>query len=241
MAGISSKASGKIENKMKFNDGTELNNDFDLSLYETPFRGYDPQIGRFWQIDPLADDFFENSPFVFSNNNPVLLNDPTGLFADSVKNKSGEWVYFDNQDLVEVVVRPSVKHMNAWQKDMFYARNLTYNLETGGYDLNNNSNYDAVTQNFLDSYHRMVQKEHEFDKAVGGFVQEGILFAVPWGRVIKGASWAYKATKLNQVLKVSNSGKVFWSGGPVAREAAEAFAKANAIKTLDITNIVKAL
>jgi hypothetical protein len=48
MAGISSKTAGKLENRRKFNDGTELTNNFDLSLYETPFRDYDPQIGRFW-------------------------------------------------------------------------------------------------------------------------------------------------------------------------------------------------
>ena len=35
MAGISSKAAGKLENRRKFNDGTELNTDFDINLYET--------------------------------------------------------------------------------------------------------------------------------------------------------------------------------------------------------------
>ncbi|HEX2846731.1 MAG TPA: hypothetical protein VHN59_09280 [Chitinophagaceae bacterium] len=53
MAGISSKALefGNPENKRKFNRGTELNTDFNINLYETAFRGYDPQIGRFHQID----------------------------------------------------------------------------------------------------------------------------------------------------------------------------------------------
>ena len=46
-------------------------------------------------------------------------------------------------------------------------------------------------QNFLSSYHKMKQREHEFDKGVGAVVQEGILFAVPWGRVVKGKGWVY--------------------------------------------------
>jgi RHS repeat-associated protein len=88
MAGISSKAIGRIENKYKFNDGTELDNkEFTdgsgLDLYSTEFRSYDPQIGRFLQIDDLADWNEGWSPYVFANNNPILLNDPLGLSSDT--------------------------------------------------------------------------------------------------------------------------------------------------------------
>ena len=79
MAGISSKAAGKLENRHKFNNGTELTNDFDINLYETPHRGYEPQIARFWQIDEFGEVFEEWSPFVFGLNNPIGFNDPEGL------------------------------------------------------------------------------------------------------------------------------------------------------------------
>jgi RHS repeat-associated protein len=79
MAGISSKAAGKLENKRKFNDGTEFNTDLGLDWYETRFRGYDPQIGRFCQSDPWADVTYENSQYAFANNNPLTFNDPLGL------------------------------------------------------------------------------------------------------------------------------------------------------------------
>jgi RHS repeat-associated protein len=83
MAGISSKAAGGLENNRKFNDGTELNNNFDISLYETDFRSYDPQIGRFVQIDELADYDYRTSPYTYANNNPILINDPLGLQSDT--------------------------------------------------------------------------------------------------------------------------------------------------------------
>ena len=85
MSGISSKAAGKLENRYKFNDGTELNNSFDISLYETDFRLYDPQIGRFAQVDELAVLDYDISPYVFANDNPILMNDPLGLAPEIAK------------------------------------------------------------------------------------------------------------------------------------------------------------
>ncbi len=85
MAGISSKAlNGIVENKYKFNEGTELaNKEFSegsgLELYETTFRSYDPQIGRFHQIDPLTHITDNWTPYAFVQNNPLLYNDPLGL------------------------------------------------------------------------------------------------------------------------------------------------------------------
>ena len=83
MAGISSKSAGKLDNRKKFNAGTELNTDFDINLYETNFRSLDPQVGRFWQIDPYSDIIVELSPYNFASNNPISRNDPLGL-KDSI-------------------------------------------------------------------------------------------------------------------------------------------------------------
>jgi RHS repeat-associated protein len=81
MAGISSKAFNILETRNKFN-GIELSNDLDLGWYETICRVYDPQVGRFAQIDPLSFMSKSASPYVFGNNNPVKYNDPLGLISD---------------------------------------------------------------------------------------------------------------------------------------------------------------
>jgi RHS repeat-associated protein len=88
MAGISSKAAGKSENRRKFNDGTELESkEFSdgsgLELYGTDFRSYDPQIGRFHQKDPLGEWTESWSLYSFAYNNPILFNDPLGLSSDT--------------------------------------------------------------------------------------------------------------------------------------------------------------
>jgi RHS repeat-associated protein len=79
MSGISSKADGKLENRYKFNEGTERTTDLDLNWDETAFRSYDGQLGRFHQIDPLLELAHNWSPYSYVQNNPLLFNDPFGL------------------------------------------------------------------------------------------------------------------------------------------------------------------
>ncbi|RFM26759.1 DUF6443 domain-containing protein [Deminuibacter soli] len=89
MAGISSKAAGKLENRFKYNSGNELQSrEFDdgsgLDLYDAVHRMYDPQLGRFVQIDRLGDISHDMSLYGFAANNPILHNDPLGLKEKAV-------------------------------------------------------------------------------------------------------------------------------------------------------------
>ena len=61
----------------KFNAGSELEEMTDW--YSTPFRKYDPSLGRFHGVDALADMYTSVSPSQYGLNNPISYNDPTGL------------------------------------------------------------------------------------------------------------------------------------------------------------------
>ncbi|WP_041263628.1 RHS repeat domain-containing protein [Bernardetia litoralis] len=65
----------------QFNGMVEKEEAFGLELYETPFRSYDAQLGRFWQVEPLADIYCGISMYQYAYNNPVSFNDPNGLSA----------------------------------------------------------------------------------------------------------------------------------------------------------------
>lgn len=62
-----------------FNSGSELESGLDLGWYNTIFRNYDPAIGRFIQVDPLADFMPGINPYHFAYDNPVMYSDPDGL------------------------------------------------------------------------------------------------------------------------------------------------------------------
>src|SRR5699024_9719473 len=80
MSGISNTAPLKLEGKRKFN-GIEFNHkEFSdgsgLDLYTAHFRGLDPQIGRWLQVDPRPN--MSLSPYAAMGDNPIFYRDFLG-------------------------------------------------------------------------------------------------------------------------------------------------------------------
>jgi RHS repeat-associated protein len=55
----------------------------DLDWYDYGFRNYDPQVGRFPQLDPLTDDYPELTPYQYASNDPISNIDIDGLEGGS--------------------------------------------------------------------------------------------------------------------------------------------------------------
>ena len=67
------------KNRYLYN-GKEWNSEFGLNLNHQDWRWYDPAIGRWWVVDPKAEEEDQEplSPYHFSYNNPVAHSDPDG-------------------------------------------------------------------------------------------------------------------------------------------------------------------
>jgi RHS repeat-associated protein len=94
MEGISSKAlkPNYVENWHKYN-GIEYDSAFGLDEYEAFYRNLDPQIGRWWQIDPEIENGMEDqSPYASMNNNPISKSDPLGNVPGDGSDNGGGWL-----------------------------------------------------------------------------------------------------------------------------------------------------
>jgi RHS repeat-associated protein len=61
----------------KYN-GKELSEEFGLNTYDFGARNYNPDLGRWMNLDPLADNYANITPFAFVVNMPLVAIDPDG-------------------------------------------------------------------------------------------------------------------------------------------------------------------
>lgn len=61
----------------------EFDRENGLDLYDSKARWYDSMIGRTPTQDPLAEKYYDMSPYLWCAANPITLTDPTGMYFNS--------------------------------------------------------------------------------------------------------------------------------------------------------------
>ncbi len=84
---ISNSNRSEAAEKYKFG-GKEYQDDFGLNWLDFHARNYDPAIGRWVNIDPLADLTLD--PYSYAYNNPINLIDPSGMGPEKLRITGGQ-------------------------------------------------------------------------------------------------------------------------------------------------------
>ena len=67
-----------------------------LDLYDSHARFYDSMIGRTTSQGPLAERYYEMSPYLWCAANPIKIGDKNGMYLKGI---DGNPVFFDNKPL----------------------------------------------------------------------------------------------------------------------------------------------
>jgi RHS repeat-associated protein len=101
-----SSSGNSIAQRYKFG-GNELQEELNLNWYDITARNYNPELGRWMNLDPLADEMRRHSPYNYAFDNPIYYIDPDGMAPTDRWQKAEDgtltWINNDGGDTTDYV------------------------------------------------------------------------------------------------------------------------------------------
>ncbi len=129
---VSTSAMGITEQPLKFTS-QELQSDFGLNFYNFKYRQMDMQLGRFVQIDPVADMYPHNSTYAYAENRVINGIDMEGLeWSSSIDGKGVEHLNVNVNFSVDAALNLSSQQVQAYQDAINNQFRNSLELSSGG-------------------------------------------------------------------------------------------------------------
>jgi RHS repeat-associated protein len=148
--------------------GKEYDDSMDLNTYDFGARNYVPALGRWMNIDPLAENYSAISPYVYGLNNPLFFIDPDGRKIrnadeerrkkDEAENKRSKEALAENAAYLGISVNSSRREFKkaavakGGKKEWGFTKNLLqWNNDTES-DLKNSTKASASTESKISDF-----------------------------------------------------------------------------------------
>jgi len=166
----------------------EYNNDHGLNWNDYGARWYDPAVGRFTGVDPLASKYPSLSPYCFVANNPLIYVDPDGrdiqLASEVIDGKTVITVTVTGKLINESGTAYTQEQLQSYTDRLVSSIASTYTGSDGDVSWKGVDNITVATEDnklsATDHAFKIVDKDKIPDGA-GGFEAEGTLGKAPFG------------------------------------------------------------
>ena len=145
--GLFGESTGGTSQRFKYN-GKEFDRTHGVDWYDYGARHMTPDAGRFTTIDPMAEKYYNTSPYAYCANNPVNTIDPNGMEKldvldpeddENEKIKKAITIYNDEKNVINIWAHGSPNGMTVFDKNR--GENTTITDAKGFVNfLNKNSN-----------------------------------------------------------------------------------------------------